>query len=712
MVSQRAELTESAQERLRKFEAQLDLHIDSLRSMRDFMMASPATDRADFALFSQGALRRGTAFQSVQWIPLVADAEREEYETAALAEGYEEFAFFQRDEDGERVAREPAGEYYPVYYDEPAGRGATLLGLDLSSTQVHHEALLQAKRERGLVAVATPGQPEEGGSEFSFFLPVFSAPGESGELTGFVSAVLDISALGAEVFDAGRMAAMRVELLEERPGEEGRVSLFSIGEVADGPRLKRVETPISIGGREWRLRVVGDGSSLASRGERLQNWTILGLGLTLTGFVALWIRQGQVYVQSVEGQVAERTAALSRINEDLEREIEQRREAEKNFVESEIRFREAFLHAPIGIALVSPTGFWMQVNQALTAMTGFSEEELLSKSLVEMLHPDDMEVELARMGQLLAGEIKTFALEQRFRHQSGDFLWVLLNVSQVRADDNRLLYLVCQILDVTDRKRALEETSKAHQRLEEFTEVLRQRNKELQDFAYVASHDLQEPLRKIGAFGNRLEKKCEGLLDDQAKDYLARMLDAARRMQNLISDLLAFSRVTTGENHLEQVDLSVVVREVLSDLETRIEESQAEIEVGPLPVLEASATQMRQLIQNLVGNGLKYQRPEVPPRLRIHTAEWREDAGLPPLPEGGFLLCVEDNGIGFDEKYLDRIFTVFQRLHGRNEYAGTGVGLAISRRIAERHHGWITARSPGEGATFIVGLPVKQPTSP
>jgi len=228
-------------------------------------------------------------------------------------------------------------------------------------------------------------------------------------------------------------------------------------------------------------------------------------------------------------------------------------------------------------------------------------------------------------------------------------------------------------------------------------------NRELQDFASVASHDLQEPLRKIQAFGGRLASRLGEGLDLESRDYLDRMQSATARMQTLIDDLLALSRISTQPREVRPTSLAVVVRDVLADLETRIESSGAEVDVGPLPTIAADSTQMRQLFQNLLSNALKFVRPGVAPRIRI-SSEPRADVEGAPL----WCVAVQDNGIGFEEKYLDRIFTVFQRLQGRAAYEGTGIGLAICRRIVERHGGSITARSrPGEGSTFLVMLPAR-----
>jgi signal transduction histidine kinase len=250
--------------------------------------------------------------------------------------------------------------------------------------------------------------------------------------------------------------------------------------------------------------------------------------------------------------------------------------------------------------------------------------------------------------------------------------------------------------DVEERRRANEALTALSTRLE-------QSNRELQDFASVASHDLQEPLRKIQAFGDRLRTKFAEPLGEQGRDYVDRMHAAAQRMQTLISDLLSFSRVTTQAQPFAPVDLGVIVRDVMVDLEARVESSGGVVEVGELPTIDADATQMRQLFQNLIANALKFRRKDVPPVVRVSSS----------LARGGdrpaFEVRVADNGIGFDEKYLDRIFSVFQRLHGRDQYEGTGIGLAVCRKIVERHGGQITATSrEGEGSIFLITLPARQ----
>lgn len=237
-------------------------------------------------------------------------------------------------------------------------------------------------------------------------------------------------------------------------------------------------------------------------------------------------------------------------------------------------------------------------------------------------------------------------------------------------------------------------------------EELVRSNRSLEEFAFVASHDLQEPLRKISNFGSMLLDPDAGVSPEEHRIYLERIMTSADRMRRLIANLLEYSRISSREQVFTSVELPEVVGSVLSDLASQVEETEGTVEVSDLPAIEGDVYQLHRLMQNLISNALKYHRPGIPPYVRITSLV---SSGDQLRPDESVAIQVQDNGIGFEEGAQDRIFTLFSRLHGRKEFEGTGIGLAICKKVVERHGGQITATSrPGEGSTFIVRLPLRQ----
>ena len=293
-----------------------------------------------------------------------------------------------------------------------------------------------------------------------------------------------------------------------------------------------------------------------------------------------------------------------------------------------------------------------------------------------------------------------------FRHRlaNGEIRDVEVHSGPIRINGKEYLFSIIE--DITERKRAEQSIIENEARLADIAERLKRSNQDLEQFAFVASHDLQEPLRKIIGFSEVIGQRIGASLDAETADYMQRMQNAALRMEEMIKDLLELSRVNAEGKAFQEIDLSVIAREVVSDLEGRISSEAGQVIIGSLPIIEADPKQMQRLLQNLIGNALKYHRADIPPVVKVSG---RMDEAK-DRQEATFTLFVEDNGIGFEERFTERIFQPFQRLHGRSEYEGTGMGLAICQKIVERHHGSITAHSkPGEGSTFIVTLPSKQP---
>ncbi len=351
-----------------------------------------------------------------------------------------------------------------------------------------------------------------------------------------------------------------------------------------------------------------------------------------------------------------------------------------------------------GIITIDEKGIMESVNPAAAKIFSYDSGELIGKN-ISMLMPDpDRSHHDRYIGAYLnSGKAKIIGIGREVRglKKNGETFPFRLAISEVNVTSGSRIFTGI-IHDLTKRKAA-------EHKLLAYAQELERSNRELEEFAYVSSHDLQEPLRKIQAFGSRLEEMEATQLSVKGKDYLGRMLSASMRMQGLINDLLSFSRVSAKSRTFDSIDLNKVMKEVLSDLEILIQETEARIIVEPLPIIDADTTQIRQLFQNLITNAIKF-RGSNKPELTIKPEE-NQGTGNQDV----IILSFADNGIGFDEKYLDRIFQIFQRLEGR-KFDGSGIGLAICRRIANKHGGTITAKSAlGQGATFFVTLKKSHP---
>ncbi len=371
-----------------------------------------------------------------------------------------------------------------------------------------------------------------------------------------------------------------------------------------------------------------------------------------------------------------------------------RQSLEQRVHDSERHFKSWFEDAPVACHEVDRNGVILCVNQAECDLFGFSAEEMVGHPIWDFMAAEDREKTRAGLLQRIADDKPLVPLEREYKRRDGSSVIMEIHQKRIRDTDGRATGLRTFLLDITERKRA-------QMTLLEQADKLARSNAELEQFAYVASHDLQEPLRKIQAFGDRLKTKYEAGLGPEGLDYLSRMQNAAARMQVLIQDLLSLSRVTSNSKPFASVDLGDVARTVVSDLEMRIQDAGGQVDIGALPVIFGDRGQMAQLFQNLIGNGIKFRKPGEKPVVKISSEIHALQNGA-----SGWQITVEDNGIGFDEKYRDRIFQIFQRLHGRAEYEGTGIGLAICRKIVDRHSGVITANStPGAGAKFVILLP-------
>ena len=326
-------------------------------------------------------------------------------------------------------------------------------------------------------------------------------------------------------------------------------------------------------------------------------------------------------------------------------------------------------------------------NRGAELMYGYSEEEALSANIDRLTTPGKVEEQKDFTRRLVAGEAITSFETQRVT-KDGRVLDVWLTVTKLMDDAGKPIGIASTERDITARKRA-------EDKLQRSLADLERSNKELEQFAYIASHDLQEPLRMVASFTQLLAERYDGQLDEKAKKYIDYAVDGAVRMQRLINDLLAYSRVGTRGNPIESTDAHSVLGEAIRNLAAVIEESKAIITNEDLPIVRTDAVQLVQVFQNLLANAIKF-RGENPPHVHVSARD----------EEHEWVFFVKDNGIGIDPQHADRVFVIFQRLHTRLEYPGTGIGLAVCKRIVERHGGKIWFESePGKGSTFFFAIP-------
>ena len=376
----------------------------------------------------------------------------------------------------------------------------------------------------------------------------------------------------------------------------------------------------------------------------------------------------------------------------LEREIEQRKQAEdtRKAYEEELALRDRSINSATNGILIAdarqPDLPTVYCNAAFEKITGYAKEEVLGQNCRFLQGTDRQQPGLEAIRQAVRQGTEAKAELRNYR-KDGSLFWNELYIAPVKDQRGRLTHFIGIQTDVTQRKD--QETELAHK-----TRELAQSNAELRQFAYVASHDLQEPLRMVASYTQLLGKRYQGKLDKDADEFIGYAVDGATRMQRLIRDLLEYSRVGSENQSFEQTDCEVVFRQVLENLSESIRERHAGVTHDPLPIVQANPTHLTQVFQNLVGNALKFQ-GDAPANVHV---------GARALPDG-WEFSVRDNGVGIPADQLDRIFAIFQRLHRQDEYPGTGIGLAICKRIVEKYGGKIWVESqPGKGSTFYFTL--------
>ncbi|MBK5272494.1 MAG: PAS domain-containing protein, partial [Bacteroidia bacterium] len=386
--------------------------------------------------------------------------------------------------------------------------------------------------------------------------------------------------------------------------------------------------------------------------------------------------------------------------------------AKKRIEESEKQFRQLSDFMPQKIWTADAKGKKNYFNQKWLDYSGISFEELKDWGWKKIIHPDDWEKTKKRWQQSIKTG-KDYEMENRLLRKDGKYLWHLTRAIAIKDEDDKIKTWIgskTEIQEQREQKEVLEkEIADRTYELRQANEELLKINADLEAFAYVSSHDLQEPLRKIQTLASRILEKEKENLSVKGKDYFQRMQVTANRMQKLIEDLLAYSRTGTSERKFEKINLAIIIEEVKKELKYKIAEKNATIEAEELYPVNIIRFQFHQLLNNLIGNSLKFSRPQHPPHIIIKGSLVKgsdiRTQNLPP--EKNYChISIADNGIGFEKEFSEKIFEVFQKLHSKDEYEGTGIGLAIVKKIVDNHHGIIIATSLlNKGVTFDIYIP-------
>lgn len=398
--------------------------------------------------------------------------------------------------------------------------------------------------------------------------------------------------------------------------------------------------------------------------------------------------------------------------EEIRKQNERLQELTIRVQKSEAQYKMLTNSLPLMIFSMNPEGSLMYANEWLTRYTGETLESLNTSQWKQIVHPDDYDAFILFFTNKIPQDAASIKIQARIKHKdSGDHLWHQVSISPFGNDRGELQSWIGYLVDIHaqkiyeealkdnfELKQVQEELKEHQQKLEKYIVELNKSNFELQQFAFVASHDLQEPVRKLMFFSDYLLTCYTQNMDEKGVEYLHLIHSVSGRMRTLIKDLLAFSQINKTDIAFDHVDLNKVARYALQDLQLAIEEKKAAITVQSLPSVEGDESLLRQLFENIITNSLKYARQGVPPEITISYKQ----------VENNHELTFSDNGIGFDEKYAPQIFKLFQRLHARDQYEGTGLGLAICLKIVEMHRGSIrVTSSEGKGASFFISLPIR-----
>ncbi len=427
----------------------------------------------------------------------------------------------------------------------------------------------------------------------------------------------------------------------------------------------------------------------------------------ITAVVALYIAGVIIFILP-EALALPNLEALRAVNLELPNQIAQREIISKTLEDNELKFRAIFNHTGQFTCVLQTNGKIIDINQTALDFAKLNSSSVIGKPFWEIHWGKISSVQKQCLQQAIEqasqGEVVRYEMEIAEQHEAINK--IVFSLTPLKDQQNKVIMLICESRDINNFKQAERSRPQSQEKLElivenrtealrKINEQLKKSNQELKQFAYVASHDLQEPLRMVSSYTDLLAQRYKGKLDEKADKYIYYITDATSRMQDLIDALLVYSRITNYNKPFKNVDLNLVLKKVINDLQIQIQTSQAKITWESLPNVRGDQVQLRQLLQNIISNALKY-RSQALPQIKITAQPHQEQ----------WLICISDNGIGIDKKFVERIFIIFQRLHTRQAYPGTGIGLAICQKIVERHGGKIWVESEvGKGSNFYFTLP-------
>ena len=666
---EKTHLTDSKDE-IRHFQEEIENDLSVLGSTKAFFDASNFIDRIEFDSFVTDVTRHHPNIQSLSWVPHVLHSDRVDFEDKALQDGIPNYSIRQLDDDGDMVPADERGSYFPVSYVAPMKGNEKTLGYDLSSNSQLQSTLSAASVTGGITetAQAILMEREESEQIMLVFYPVYnkkitlsnSATDGLNTLKGFILLELLIR----DIVASAQISNYRSTELHIKDISDSNNPKNIVGEKARISGFSYIET-INVAGRTWRIVST---RNLAVDPMWWISWLILASGIVVTLLITIWIASLTRRQEIVETLVKVRTSELRMLSSVVDNS------------------NDAFL-----IMQADEVGKKrnVYVNNAFTQLTGYSSDEAIGNTF-SIVHGDETDGNLLKtLGEELERG-NSFRSDFVLYKKNGSKIWVDVNAVPLIGDDQQHAQSAIVLQNISERKKSEKERIR-------LIEKLTDSNQQLGRFAFICSHDLQEPLRMIRSFSEKLQGHILRTYDNDEKGshYREYITDGAIRSQQLIADVLDYSSIDNDKQKLRRTSSLDIVNSIRKNMLTDLEVSGAKITHDELPDVAGNNTQLYQLFQNLINNSLKYQNSSTASHVHIGAVDAGEH----------WRFSVKDNGIGIDSRHIHKIFDVFQRLHRRSQFAGTGIGLAICKKVVERHGGTLWVESElGVGSIFYFTL--------